>query len=194
MIVDNNANNPSLASLTPYEALPLSVNKETSNLHSIINNNANDDDGDLTKKAISKDRNFKGDGFIEFIPSSALFDMYNSGTSFDTYFARVSKDTNVSTEKLMRELLYSSAGYAVLSYVFGIGDRHMRNILVHKNSGKIFHIDFGYLFDNEPPYKSYLRSCVTITSTVWEFLSKVCFQLFIFTFTTTVIIITTTYL
>jgi hypothetical protein len=177
LIVENNNNIESLASLTAYEALPLSVNKESSKLHSIISDKSNNE-GDLTKEACIRQKGFKGDGFIEFIPNQTLFDMYTNNTSFETHFNTLIKNGKISIDILNRELICSCAGYAALNFIFGFGDRHLRNILLRENSGKIFHIDFGYLFRREPSMKSFIRYEVTITRSMWEFLSKVCISIF----------------
>ena len=42
-----------------------------------------------------------------------------------------------------------SAAYCVMTYVLGVGDRHLDNLLV-TTSGRIFHVDFAYLFGQGP--------------------------------------------
>lgn len=58
----------------------------------------------------------------------------------------------------------STAAYCVLTYLFGVGDRHLDNIMI-TNRGQLFHIDFGYIFGNDPILTN---PCIRITPEIIE--------------------------
>lgn len=55
--------------------------------------------------------------------------------------------------------MLSCAGYSVMTYFLGVGDRHLENIMVDI-TGKFFHIDFGYILGQDPkPYPPPIKLC-----------------------------------
>ncbi|KAM9930859.1 hypothetical protein OXX80_009265 [Metschnikowia pulcherrima] len=57
-------------------------------------------------------------------------------------------DLGVSTQ-VMENYVKSCAGYCVITYILGVGDRHLDNLLLSPN-GKFWHADFGYILGRDP--------------------------------------------
>ena len=45
---------------------------------------------------------------------------------------------------VMENYVRSCAGYSVICYLLGVGDRHLHNLLLTRD-GKVFHVDFGFI-------------------------------------------------
>lgn len=88
-------------------------------------------------------------GMIEIIQNSETI-YYIQEKLKSTILNYILDNNDSCTIKDVRErFLNSTAAYCVINYLFGIGDRHLDNIMVNKN-GTLFHIDYGYILGNDP--------------------------------------------
>jgi len=54
---------------------------------------------------------------------------------------------------VLNTMMRSAAGCSIAQYVIGCGDRHWDNIQI-KDENTLFHIDFGMIFGENPPFKT----------------------------------------
>ena len=93
----------------------------------------------------------KSDGFVEFVPNSrTIFDIlkkYNNVIL--SYYKEIAKKDETVLSKYLNSYINSCAGYSVVTYILGIGDRHLENLMID-NRGRLFHIDFGFILGRDP--------------------------------------------
>lgn len=102
-------------------------------------------------------------GLIEIVPNSeTIYNLIHS-TSVHNFIQEYNDSIQVGD--LRQRFINSMAAYSVITYLIGVGDRHLDNIMVTRD-GYIFHIDFSYIMDSEP--KPLPRPKIRITEEMVE--------------------------
>ncbi len=107
------------------------------------------------------------EGVIEWVegaqPLSSVIDEYSQAGELNPIQAYMRRyhyspsDPYFIMNDVMKRYIHSCAGYSVITYILGIGDRHLDNLLMKAN-GEFLHVDFGYIFGRDPkPFRPELR-------------------------------------
>lgn len=86
-------------------------------------------------------------GLIEVVPECHTVYEIKKKFSILNYIAEHNPEEKV--EVLRKRFVRSCATYCVVTYLLGVGDRHLDNIMI-TNDGKIFHIDYGFILGSDP--------------------------------------------
>ena len=94
-------------------------------------------------------------GLVQFVPSKPIAAILAEDGTIQNYLRQANlaedKPYRISQEA-MDTYVKSCAGYCVITYLLGVGDRHFDNLMLCPD-GHLFHIDFGYILGRDPkPY------------------------------------------
>lgn len=94
-------------------------------------------------------------GMLQFVASEPVAGILGKQGSIQKYLRehnRAEEAPYSISKDAMDTYVKSCAGYCVITYLLGVGDRHFDNLLLTKD-GHMFHIDFGYILGRDPkPY------------------------------------------
>ena len=79
----------------------------------------------------------------------SLEELRASRTDILPWIIEKNEDSAESAGELRERFLQSCAAYCVISYLLGIGDRNLHNLLLRPD-GSLFHIDFGFVLGQDP--------------------------------------------
>ena len=95
-------------------------------------------------------------GWLEIIDNvETLFDIQER-TTLQNYILEHNSAMNII--EIRRNFIQSCASNALLTYMVGVGDRNLHNILVKKDSGDLINIDFSYLLGDDPKFQTQTMS------------------------------------
>ncbi len=87
-------------------------------------------------------------GYIQFVSNSSTLYHIKEDLGF-TIQNYILEQNNISFNEFRDKFTKSCAAYCVITYLLGVGDRHLDNIML-SNKGILFHIDFGYILGKDP--------------------------------------------
>lgn len=97
-------------------------------------------------------------GIIEMLPKvKTLFDI-DKETTLSNYI--INNNVNKPMIEVRRGFISSCASNCVLTFMLGIGDRNLQNILVSQD-GTLSHIDFSYILGTDPKWEELTEMRIT---------------------------------
>ncbi|KAL3436834.1 kinase-like domain-containing protein [Aspergillus tetrazonus] len=101
-------------------------------------------------------------GAMQFIPSTSLSAVSAKYKTVLAYLKANNPDENEPLgvrKETMDTYIKSCAGYCVITYLLGVGDRHLENLLLAPD-GHFFHADFGFILGRDPkPFAPMMKLC-----------------------------------
>lgn len=104
------------------------------------------DFGIKTYRVLPVNRNI---GIIECVPNAETLYTIMRVKKLSLLNYIMEQNPKLESSEIRSRIVRSCASYCVITYLLGIGDRHLDNIMV-TSDGYLFHIDYGFILGNDP--------------------------------------------
>lgn len=88
-------------------------------------------------------------GYIEFVEDAYTLYSIREEYKFTIQNFIMEINPHIDIYEFKNRFTRSCAAYCVITYLLGVGDRHLDNILITKD-GCVFHIDYAYILGSDP--------------------------------------------
>lgn len=102
------------------------------------------------------------DGYMQYVRALQVKEVLDLHGSILAYLQKQAGNADPSAPLgvvpvVLDNYVRSCAGYSAITYILGIGDRHMQNLLLRPD-GRLLHIDFGFILGRDPkPFMTPIR-------------------------------------
>lgn len=95
----------------------------------------------------------KNTGLIEIVEDADTIYFIQEKLDSSILNYMMENNDDILVKELRTRFIKSVAAYCVITYLLGIGDRHLDNIMITRD-GRLFHVDFGYILGMDPVFNN----------------------------------------
>jgi hypothetical protein len=88
-------------------------------------------------------------GLIEIVPNAETLYFIKEKRNYSIQNHILENNSHEPIDEVRNRFIRSTAVYCIMTYLLGIGDRHLDNIMVTKD-GRLFHIDYSFIMGFDP--------------------------------------------